>query len=136
MSDGSDEERYGAALRAAGLEMAADLPRLDGFPPDTQAAVLGLLGELAFGPGEEGVRRLAERGVKAAPKDWLLARLDLLLEGQLAQGGYDEYNRIAWVLRSLDRPAYLRHVERCRQHANEEIRELGEDLAKMAGVAG
>lgn len=133
MNQGSDAERYEGGLQAAGLGSAADLAGLDSLSPVIQEPVLRALGEMAFGSEtSEGVRRLAERGLKLLPREWLLERLDTLLAPHLAHGRYDEYNRMAWLLRSLDRQAYLRHVELCRQHADAEIQELGEDLWKMA----
>ena len=84
----------------------------------------------SFGHGAIGTVRQA---ILSLPREWVLARMEQEAEPLLRDGTYDEYRRFLELYELMDMELTLKLARRAAAHADDDIREAGEDfLAKYA----
>ena len=74
--------------------------------------------------------------VLSLPRDWVLARIESAAEPLLRGGTYNEYRGLLGLYTELDRGLAERLARRAAAHADEDIREAGEDFSeKLKGAS-
>ncbi len=78
--------------------------------------------------------------IASLPREWVVARIEEAVEPHLRDGTYDEYRMILGLYSGFDRALTGRLEDRAAAHADEDIREAGEEslatLAEASATAG
>lgn len=70
--------------------------------------------------------------IRTMTREWLLAHIEQQVVPLLMRGGEEEYRRIAELYAEIDASLLERHVQRALAHANQDVREVGQDFQTCA----
>jgi hypothetical protein len=114
------------ALHSPGKERALALTLIPSLPVAERKLLLNDLLQLAsYGHGSiAAVRQIVQK----LPRKWLLDRIEELVKPILEEGEEEEYRRLLELFVKLDRDLTLRLARQALQHADEGVREAGEDF--------
>ncbi|HEY0069700.1 MAG TPA: hypothetical protein VGE04_07010 [Chloroflexia bacterium] len=83
---------------------------------------------LEWAATSHGYTHVAREIIKSLPRDWVLARIEAESASILRNGTYDEYRRLLELYADLDVGLTAKLARKALEHADEEIREAGEDF--------
>ena len=90
-----------------------------------------LFGELVFlAASTHWAVQRARAAILRLPREWVLARIEVIAEPLLASGTYDEYRRLLELYALLDPMLTQRLAERAIQHPDLDVQEAGYDFLK------
>ena len=96
-----------------------------------QSDLQGLFEDLVFHASyAHGALISVRDGILALPREWVLARIEVIAEPLLASGTYDEYRRLLELYALLDPMLTQRLAERAIQHPDLDVQEAGYDFLK------
>jgi len=96
-----------------------------------QSDLQGLFEELVFHASyAHGALMVVRDSILALPREWVLARIEVIAEPLLASGTYEEYRRLLELYALLDPLLTQRLAERAINHPHLDVQEAGHDFIR------
>lgn len=116
--------RFEAKLREFGIYSLSDLSKISHVEPNIRMLVLKFLASLAFESQHATNIELGRSALNKVPIEVLSNCFDDLVEPHLSNNDEWEYRRVAEFLKNYDIGLYHKHLLKCNNHADPDIREI------------